>query len=139
MKKSLWKLIVFIILSVLLIGIVILIINDNNNRIPTNYIAIFKGGSGEVTYSTYIYKLDNKSEDYGYSFINTTNRTTSYGSSKWTHKITSKGETSWKDQLFEVAKSNHAYSSVEYEGKSYTVDKFAKIFLPQQPEALEEE
>ena len=132
MNKSLWKLIVFLILSAILIGIVILIINDNNNRIPTNYIAVFNGTSEGENYSTYIYKLDNKSDEYGYSFINIT------GTSK-KYKITSKGETSWKDQLFEVAKSNNAYTSVKYEGRDYTIEDFAKIFLPQQQVSLEEE
>ena len=43
MKKGLGKLIVFIILSIILIGVVIFLINENNNRIQNNYIAIFNG------------------------------------------------------------------------------------------------
>ena len=56
---------------------------------------------------------------------------------KKSYKILSKGETSWKDQLFEVAKSNNAYKSVNYEGKDYTIDEFADLFLPKQPAPLE--
>ena len=130
MKKGLGKLIVFIILSIILIVVVIFLINENNNRIPTNYIAIFSGKADGENYSTYIYKLNNKSDDYGYSFINIRGTKKSY-------KILSKGETSWKDQLFEVAKSNNAYKSVNYEGKDYTIDEFADLFLPKQPAPLE--
>ena len=30
------------------------------SEVPDGYIAVFHGGSGEITYSTYIYKIDNK-------------------------------------------------------------------------------
>ena len=128
MKKDFWKLIVFLIVMSIVLVLSILIINDNANRIPTNYIAIFNGGEGEETYSTYIYN-NGKTEDYGFKYINTTNKTVKYGSDKKDYKITKKGEVDWKDQLLKVAKDNKAYDYVVYKGKNISVEDFIKEFI----------
>ena len=60
---------------VMILGIILILLNTNNvysDKIPDNYIAIFNGGSGEVTYQTYIYKIDNGQDNYGFKYINTT-------------------------------------------------------------------
>jgi len=100
-----------------------------NNEIPDNYIAVFNGGSGELTYSTYIYKIENGLDNSGYKYINTMNSTTSYGSSEWNHKITGEGTVQWTDEVFEKAKENGAYSYVLYNEKTYTIEEFMEIFL----------
>ena len=84
----------------------------SNDKIPENYIAVFNGGSGEMTYSTYIYKIDNKQANYGFKYINTTNTTKSWGSSEWEIKITDKGKFDWTDGAFIVAKENNAYQAM---------------------------
>ncbi len=100
-------------------------------KIPQNYIAIFNGGSGEVTYSTYIYKINNGNANYGFEYINTTNTTTSWGSPNRNIKINSKGTVSWTDDVFTIAKNNNAYSYVKLpnDNKNYTIDEFMSMFL----------
>lgn len=127
------KLIIFLIASLVIIGLILLgiYLYKENNNIPDNYIAVFHGGAGEVTYSTYIYKIDNGHANYGFKYINTTNTTTSWGSSTWKIKITARGEVSWTDDVFVVAKENNAYSYVKIPNsdKVYSIEEFMKIFL----------
>jgi hypothetical protein len=59
-----------------------------SNEVPNDYIAVFHGGVGELTYSTYIYKIDNNQANYGFKYINTTNTTKHWGSSEWNVKVT---------------------------------------------------
>lgn len=130
-KKN--KLIIFLITLLVIIVLIVLgiyLYKDKNN-IPDDYIAVFYGGSGEVTYSTYIYKIDNGHANYGFRYINTTNTTTSWGSSTWEIKITARGEVSWTDDVFVVAKENNAYSYVKIpnSNKTYSPEEFMKIFL----------
>lgn len=101
-----------------------------SDDIPDNYIAVFNGGSGEITYSTYIYKINNGQGNYGFKYINTTNTTTSWGSSDWNTKITSKGTVSWTQDVFKIAEENNAYSYVELpnDNKIYTIDEYMTIF-----------
>lgn len=102
-----------------------------DNNIPENYIAIFNGGAGEITYSTYIYKIDNGQANYGFKYINTTNTTVSWGSSEWNVRITGRGEVGWTDEVFKVAEDNFAYSYVQLpnDTKTYTIDEFMSMFL----------
>ena len=106
-------------------------ISDNDNEIPDNYIAVFNGGAGEITYSTYIYKIDNGRDNYGFKYINTTNTTESYGSPNLIKKVTKKGEVSWSDEVFEVAEDNCAYSYVQLpnDNKTYTIEEFSEMFI----------
>ena len=127
------KMKIVIIISIIFVLIVIgvnigLKVKDNSN-IPDNYIAVFNGGSGEVTYRTYIYKVDNGHANYGFDYINTTITTVSWDSSETKEKITGKGTVTWTDDVFPVAKNNNAYSYVTVKGKDYDIDTFAKMFL----------
>lgn len=89
------------------------------------------GGVGEVTYSTYIYKIDNGQANYGFKYINTTNTTVSFGKDEWKVKITGRGEVSWTDNVFEVAINNNAYSYVILPGsdKIYSIEEFMGMFM----------
>lgn len=124
MKKKNICLFFFIVILVLIICILIL---KSNNKIPDNYIAVFHGGTGEITYETYIYK--NKNDNSKVNYINVTSTTVSYGSAKWKHKITKRGVSSKKD-IFEIAKKNNAYSYVTISSGSetYSVNQYKKIF-----------
>lgn len=127
MKKKNICLFFFIVILVLIICILVI---KNNNKIPDNYIAVFHGGIGEITYETYIYK--NKNDNSKVNYINVTSTTVSYGSTKWKHKITKRGVSSKKD-IFEVSKKNNAYSYVTISSGSeiYSIDQYKDIFYNQ--------
>lgn len=119
---------------VMILGIILILLNTNNvysDKIPDNYIAIFNGGSGEVTYQTYIYKIDNGQDNYGFKYINTTNTTKQWGSDEVNIKITGKGTVTWTDDVFMVAKKNNAYSFVitKDSKNTYTIEEFQGMFL----------
>lgn len=104
---------------------------ESNDEIPNNYIAIFHGGSGEIVYETYIYKINNGEANYGFNYINVTKTTTSYGSSEWNTKITKHGSVAWTDNVFGVAKENNAYSYVTLPNsdKIYSIEEYQQMFL----------
>ena len=129
---------VIIIVSILMAIVVvcgILFFNKKEMVLPSNipdgYIAVFHGGVGELTYSTYIYKIDNGQANYGFEYINTTNTTKSWGSSEWDVEITKKGKFDWTDGAFSVAKKNNAYSYVTRPGddKTYSIEEFQGMFI----------
>ena len=133
MKNKFKIAIISSILMVLLIILVLVVLNKKNvnNNIPDNYIAIFHGGAGEITYETYIYKIDNGQNNYGFKYINVTSTTESWGSTNWTHKITDRGNFDWTSEAFIIAEKNRAYSyvSVPNDSKTYTIEDFASRFL----------
>ncbi len=104
---------------------------SQEQNIPDGYIAVFHGGVGERTYETYIYKDDNDSPNYGFTYINTTSTTKSWGSPEWNTEITKRGSFTWTDGAFVVAKENGAYSYVTVPGSDqiYTIEEFQKRFL----------
>lgn len=123
-----------IILGILIVSCLLVVINKNdkdNRKILDGYIAVFHGGSGEVIYETYIYKIDNNQPNYGFNYINVTRTTKSYGSSKWNTKITKQGSVDWTDNVFGVAKENNAYAYVTLPNsdKTYTIEEYRKMFL----------
>lgn len=134
MKKILSKESIIVFILVLVVGVffTFLFINSqgNKNKIPDNYIAVFHGGSGEVTYSTYIYKIKNDQPNYGFQYINTKNTTVSWGSSKQKQKIIGRGNIDWTDGVFSIAHENNAYSYVTLpDGSKYSIEEFQGMFL----------
>ena len=105
--------------------------NTDNDKIPDGYIAVFHGGSGEITYETYIYKINNKQANSGFNYVNVTKTTTHWGSSEWNTKITKSGSVQWTDNIFEVARENNAYSCVTLpnSNKIYTIEEYMQTFL----------
>ena len=105
--------------------------NTNIDKIPDNYIATFHGGGGEITFQTYIYKIDNNKENYGFKYINSTSTTKSWGSSETVETITKKGEVNWTDEVFKVAKENSAYSYVTLpkDDKTYSIEEYQNMFI----------
>lgn len=127
---------IFIGVTVVFIAVVLLFLSLRHevfygDEIPEDYVAVFHGGSGELTYSTYIYKIDNGHANYGFEYINTTNTTKSWGSPEWEVKITDKGKFNWTDGAFTVAKKNNAYSYVKIPGdkKTYSIEEFQGMFI----------
>ena len=132
-NKKLFWLIVILIIIVLVIGSIIYINKNviNNDKIPDGYIAVFHGGTGEITYETYIYKKDNGHANSGFDYINVTNTTVSWGSSERNSKITKRGSVQWTDDVFEVAEENGAYSYVTLpnSNETYTIEQYISMFL----------
>lgn len=104
---------------------------EKSDEIPSDYIAVFHGGSGEITYETYIYKVDNGHPNSEFKYINVTSTTESFGSTNWTHKITGRGEFMWTDGAFAVAYEHGAYSYVTLpnNSKRYTIEEYQSMFL----------
>lgn len=109
------------ILCVVTVGIILYYYNYQ--KIPNDYIAIFHGGSGEVTYSTYVYQKDNLSR---IKYINTINTTVSWGSTEREIKVIKRGEVTFAIDVFKVAEENGAYIYVEFpnDNQIYPVDEF---------------
>ena len=136
MDKSKRITIICVVIAALIIGFICytkiterIIVESGSDVIPDGYICVFNGGAGEITYSTYIYKDKNSSANYGFTYINTTNTTKSWGSSDWNVKITDKGSIGWTDEVFDVARENNAYSYVISNGQKYSIDEFMNRFL----------
>ena len=134
MKRNVLVISILSVVLLILFGFIIyymLPINYYDSDIPEDYIAVFHGGGGEITYSTYIYKIDNNQANYGFKYINTTNSTKYWGSSEWNVKITGKGEFDWTDGAFLVAKKNNAYSyvTIPNSNKIYTIEEFQGMFI----------
>ena len=135
-KKSI-LLVATLVVCVFICGCILVLLNKNNkenknnSKISDGYIAIFHGGSGEITYQTYIYKINNGHANSGFDYINVTSTTTFWGSSQWNTKITKRGSVQWTDNVFEVAKENNAYSFVTLpnSNKTYKIEEYMQMFL----------
>lgn len=99
--------------------------------VPDGYLAVFHGGVGEMTHETYIYKDNNGQGNYGFTYINTTSTTKSWGSSEWKTTITKRGSFDWTDGAFVVAQENGAYSyvTIPNSDKTYSIEEFQNMFL----------
>lgn len=127
------KLIVIVIIVVVVfgtLGFCLYLKYQNGNHIPDDYIAVVNSGVGEITYSTYIYKIDNGNDNYGFKYINTTNETSSWGSSEVKTKITGKGKVNWIADIFDIEKNNSGYSYIRLpnDNKIYSVEEFIMMF-----------
>ena len=133
-NKKIFSLIIILIICILAVIITFLCIHKNStdsDTIPDDYIAIFHGGSGEITFETYIYKEDNGLANSGFKYINVTNSTVFWGSTESNKKITKRGSVQWTDDVFKVAKKNNAYSNVTLPNNNniYTIEEYMNMFL----------
>lgn len=128
-NKKMLVIVVVLIISALVVGFIV--IKKNNNKIPDGYIAVFHGGVGEQTYETYIYKIDNGKENYGFKYINVTTTKSLVENGKSNYKIIKRGKFDWTEKAFNVARENNAYSyvTVPYSDRMFTIDEFAPMFI----------
>ena len=128
-NKKILVIIVVLIISALVVGFIV--IKKNNNKIPDGYIAVFHGGVGEQTYETYIYKIDNGKENYGFKYINVTTTKSLVENGKSNYKIIKRGKFDWTEKAFNVARENNAYSyvTVPYSDRMFKIDEFAPMFI----------
>ncbi len=129
-KKVFW-LVISIIIAICIIFIFIFmkyVVNDN--EIPDGYIAVFHGGAGEITYQTYVYKINNEQGNYKFSYINTTSRTTHWGSNELIIEITKRGSVNTIHNIIDIAKENYAYSFVTLpdSDKVYTIEEYQQMY-----------
>lgn len=127
----------FILGIVIILGVLIGInsyVNENSQKsddIPEGYLFVLHGGSGELTKSTYIYKIDNGHANMGFKYINTENHTKYWGSSERIIKIIDEGEFVWTDGAFIVAEKHGACSYVTEPNneKIFTIEEYQKRFI----------
>mgnify|MGYP004492575641 CR=1 FL=1 len=134
--KKYFGLIMILIIIALIVSYILITIkksgdNTDNDKVPDEYIAVFHGGSGEITHETYIYKINNKQANSGFNYVNVTKTTTHWGSSEWNTKITKSGSVQWTDDVFEIARENNAYAYVTLpnSNKIYTIEEYMQTFL----------
>ena len=112
----------FIILLFLFYILYVLLFNTKYDYVKDGYIAVFHGGSGEITYSTYIYKIDNGQSNMGFEYINTVSKTASWGSTEWIQEVVDSGEFSFTDGAFIVAQK-HVDNSLIFRELSFKYNK----------------
>ena len=90
-------------------------------EIRDGYVAVLRGGAGEITYQTYVYEMA-----VGYRYINTTSTTESWGSTNWNTVVDSEGYLDTKEEVVEVARDHNSCDCATYPGDSrtYTVEDF---------------
>lgn len=131
MRKGLCFILGIVIILGILVGINANLNVEKSDEIPDGYLFVFHGGSGEVTKSTYIYKIDNEHMNMGFKYINTENHTKFWGSDERIIKIIDKGEFLFTDGAFSVAYENGAYDYIKLRNsdKIYTIEEFQGMFI----------
>lgn len=133
MRKGLCFILGIVIILGVLLGVNAFVNKETmvSDDIPEKYLFVFHGGSGELTKSTYIYKIDNEHANMGFKYINTENYTKYWGSSERIIKIVDQGEFVWTDGAFTIAKKHGAYSYIieANNDKSFTIEEYQKRFI----------
>ncbi len=139
MKKNIIIILIIIVILLSTIGMIILV-NKNNtvdNTIPSDYIAVFKGETGEIVHTTYLYekkeikkKKKKKTIKYTYKYINTVSTLNGYDSTNWEEKVLKKDKLKKKKDIFKNAEKNNATSYVKYikDEQVYTFEDFKNIW-----------
>ena len=100
-------------------------ISDESDKIPDGYIAVLRGGSGEITYCTYVYQTED-----GFEYINTTRTTLSWGSTKGKVTIDAHGYRVDMDQLLDIAEEHNSADFVTFPGEdqAHPIDDFKAAY-----------
>ena len=132
MKKRYFILLAIIIAIIQIVFVVYSYNQDQDIELSDNYIAVFKGETGERVNSTYVYvkyKGKGKKKKKQYKYINTVSTLNGYDSTSWSEEITKKGTLKKNKKIYEIAKKHGAYSYVKYEdGNIYSIEDFKKMF-----------
>lgn len=85
---------------------------DNRDFNPDDgYVAVLRGGTGERTYQTYVYKVDS-----GYLYVNATSTTVSWGSSKWKTVLDDSDTAATKEEVLKIAEDHGSGNFVTFPG-----------------------
>lgn len=128
MKKSIIIITIIVLLST--IGMVLFVTKtEEDNKIAVDYIAVFKGESGETVHTTYLYEKKKKKK-ITYSYVSTVSSFNNFDSTNWNEKIVKKGKLKKKKDIFKKVEKNGSTSYVKYikEDKIYTIEEFKKIW-----------
>lgn len=128
MKNKIIALILIIIVIVLAILFCVTLNKNESDKIPNDFIATFYGDDNKKVYATYVYKIDNKQDNYGFKCINVVITTKLF---KTITKILETKEVSFTDDVFITAKENNAYSYVKIpnDNKKYSIEEYQSMFL----------
>ena len=133
MKKIIF---IVLLLAIIIMNVVIIsytYLKEDKTTIKDNYVAVFKGETGEIAKSTYVYRVTKKKKGkkiITYKYTNTTSTINGYDSTNWKEEVTKKGKVKKLKDLYKVAEKNEAYSYVKYmeDGEIYSIEDFKKIF-----------
>ncbi len=100
------KIIILGVVVLLILGLMVALtkINSNNDIVPSDYFAKISKGSSGIMHNTYLYL------EYGdfrnATYIQTTERTESWGSQTWIEKVDKKGKLRYAEGVLTKAEEN---------------------------------
>ena len=124
---------IIVIVGLLSVGLFLFLTNRKVSQdIPEDYIALFHGDPGEITYETYIYKDDSNDSTTGFEYINVKVTTALSGDNQKHYEVIERGTIYWQSEIYGVAQKNNAYTYVTRpnDDAQYTIDQFENQFLP---------
>lgn len=129
MKKIYWIILILIVVLVEIGIVTISYINEDKDKIPDNYIVVFKGETSETVHTTYLYKKK-KGKKIKYNYINTVSTASGYDSAEWTEKVIKKGKIKKKSDIYKKAEKNEAYSYAKFsnDDRIYSIEEFKERF-----------
>ena len=99
-------------------------------QIPDGYCAVLRGGSGEITYATYVYCRD----DGTYDYIHVTSRSVSWGSPFSENMLDSSGTKDTREEIVETAREHNSCQFMILPGdyrNVYSINDFLTMeFVP---------
>lgn len=99
-------------------------LNSVGGQPGDGYIAVLRGGLGELSFETYVYETKK-----GYKYINVRSATVSWGASEWSHKVSKIGYVSTKEEIVQIATRHGAGDYYTLPGDDYTpypIEEFTK-------------
>lgn len=99
-------------------------LNSIGGQPGDGYIAVLRGGLGELSFETYVYETKK-----GYKYINVRSATVSWGASEWSHKVSKIGYVSTKEEIVQIASRHGAGDYYTLPGDDYTpypIEEFTK-------------
>lgn len=100
-------------------------------QVPDGYCAVLSGGSGEISYKTYVYciKGDDGGQPY-YEYIHVTSTTVSWGSPVWNNRFDSSGSKNTREEIVETARQHGSGNFMTLPGdyrNVYSIDDFLNM------------
>ena len=111
-------------------------LNDGNDyQVPDGYCAVLHGGSGEITYKTYVYCHDDSAGDQTYyEYIHVTSTTVSWGSPISRNTLDTAGTKDTKEAIVETARDHNSCQFMTLPGdyrNVYSINDFLTMeFVP---------
>ena len=82
-------------------------LRGDSYQVPEGYCAVLNGGTGEITFKTYVYYRSGGTDGQPYyEYIHVTSTTTSWGSTFWKNSFDSSGSKSTREEIVETARQH---------------------------------